>query len=199
MTYTLDDQRQEFKERRFVAMPIAGMIMWALLIVTGSVLNEQAASLAIFIGTGCIVYLGLFVSRFTGENLMKKGRRKNAFDMMFMAAVVQALLVFSIAIPFFLIEPSSLPLSVGILTGLMWVPLSWAIEHWVGLFHTLVRTVSIVLLWYLFPELRFVLIPIAIVVVYGVTIAILEVRWRSLNGSTQGRTEQSDGKDECTG
>lgn len=180
MTVTLDDQRQEFKKRRFIAMPIAGMIVWSLLIVSGAVLNEQAASLAMFIGTGCIVYLGLFVSRFTGEKLMEKGRKKNAFDMMFLAAVVQALLVFSIAIPFFLVEPSSLPLSVGILTGLMWVSWSWAIEHWVGLFHSLVRTVAIVLLWYLFPELRFVVIAIAIVVVYGVTIAILEVRWRTL-------------------
>lgn len=38
-----------------------------------------------------------------------------------------------------LIEPTSLPLSVGILAGLMSVPFSGWIEHWVGLFHAYSR------------------------------------------------------------
>ncbi len=71
---------------------------------------------------------------------------------------------------------TSLPLTVGILTGLMWLPLSWIIDHWIGLFHTITRTVSILLLWYLFPEERFIYIPIAIVVIYSISIIILQKR-----------------------
>jgi hypothetical protein len=38
--------------------------------------------------------------------------------------------------------------------------------------------------WYLAPDHRFVVIPAVIVGVYGVTIIILEQRWRALSRST---------------
>src|SRR5690606_7933317 len=91
----------------------------------------------------------------------------------FFFTVGQSLLVYSIAIPFFLVDYSSLPLTVGILTGLMWLPLTWIIDHWVGAFHAIVRTVIVLVLWYLVPEYRFVVIPFAIVVVYIITITII--------------------------
>ena len=86
-----------------------------------------------------------------------------------------AVLVYSIAIPFFLIEPTSLPLSVGILAGLMWRPFSALIGHWVGYFHGLTRTVLIVGAWYACPDARarFTLIHAIVVAVYLLTIAIL--------------------------
>lgn len=183
MENSLDFQRAEYLKRRFTAMPIAGAIVWFVLIFTGLFLEITGASLAIFFGTGIIVYLGIFISRFTGENFTDRDRPKNDFDMMFYATTFQALLVYSIAIPFFLIEPSSLPLSVGILSGLMWIPLSWAISHWIGIFHAVVRTGLIVALWYVFPDWRYVTIPIAIVVVYAITLVVLEMRWREVNAA----------------
>jgi hypothetical protein len=59
-----------------------------------------------------------------------------------------SLAVFAIAIPFFNLDYTSLPLSVGILTGTMWIPFSWIIKHPVGLIHCIVRTLSIVVAWY---------------------------------------------------
>jgi len=88
-------------------------------------------------------------------------------------------LVFAIAIPCFMIEPTSLPLTVGILAGLMWIPFSWMIGHWIGLFHGIARTVLVLAAWYLFPQQRFVVIPAIIVAVYLVTIAVLAGRPRS--------------------
>lgn len=181
MTRTLEEQREEYKRRRFIAMPIAGMVMWALIGIAGAVLPEQVAALCLFIGTGSILYLGLFVSKFTGENYMDRSRPKNAFDSLFLQTVAMALLVFSIAIPFYMLVPSSLPLSVGILTGLMWLPLSWAIGHWVGIFHSVSRTLLIVLFWYLLPEYRFATIPAVIVVIYALTLVVLEKRYRRVN------------------
>ena len=96
-----------------------------------------------------------------------------------MLAVGSALLAYGIAIPFYMSEPTSLPLGVGVLTGLMWLPTAWLVGHWVGVFHGVVRTVGCVALWYLFPEQRFVVIPFLIVAVYGVTIVLLERRWRA--------------------
>ena len=88
---------------------------------------------------------------------------------------------FAIAVPFLRRDYTSLPLTVGILSGLMWVPFSWIIQHWVGLFHGIGRTALVTASWYLFPEARFVAIPAVIVAIYAVTIVILEMRWRRLH------------------
>jgi len=72
------------------------------------------------------------ISRFTGENFLDKNKPKNVFDSLFFYCVAMALLVYAIAIPFFRVDYTSLPLTVGILAGLMWVPLSWIIQHWSG-------------------------------------------------------------------
>jgi len=95
------------------------------------------------------------------------------------------LLVYAIAIPFFLKDYTSLPLTVGILSGLMWVPLSWIVQHWIGLFHGITRTLLVVAAWYLFPHARFVAIPAVIVGIYLITIFVLERRWREINGAAQ--------------
>jgi hypothetical protein len=176
---SLDLQREEFADRRFLAMPIAGAIAWAVVGIGSPFLSTFWACMLIFAATGLIAYLGMFISRFTGENFLDRSRPKNAFDALFFHGVGQAILVYSIAIPFFIVDPKSLPLTVGILTGLMWVPFSWIVRHWVGLFHSASRTAIVVALWYLLPQHRFVAIPFAIVAIYAVTIIVLENRWRA--------------------
>jgi len=170
---TLEEQRIEFKKGKFLATPIAGLLAWLIIGIAGLLVSAQTIVWVLFISTGSIVYLGMFISKFTGENFLDKEKPKNEFDKLFFFTVGQAVLVYSIAIPFFLIDYSSLPLTVGILTGLMWLPFSWIINHWVGIFHALVRTILILVLWYLFPEYRFVTIPFAIVLIYAVTIIVL--------------------------
>ncbi len=179
-TRSLDEQRDEFSRRRFLAMPLAGSIAWLVVGVAGACLTPLYAVWALFIATGCIAYLGILLSRFTGENFLDRARPKNAFDSLFMLSVLMALLVYAIAIPFFLRDYTSLPLSVGILTGLMWLPLSWIIRHWIGIAHGFGRTVLVLAAWYLFPQQRFVVIPALIVLIYVFTMLVLETRWRRL-------------------
>lgn len=179
-TQTLEQHREEFSQRRFLAVPLAGTLCWLVAGVINFFVSEQVAALVIFIATGSIVYVGMLLSRLTGEDFFRKSKPKNPFDALFIRCVAMAILVYSIGIPFFMIEPRSLPLSVGILTGLMWLPFSWIIQHWVGTFHTLSRIVLILATWYLFPQHSFVLVPAAIVLVYAITIYTLEMRWRKL-------------------
>jgi hypothetical protein len=175
-TATLEDQLTEFSRSRFLAMPIAGAIAWTFIGIAGAFFPVSQAALALFVGTGTIFYLGLLIARFTGEDLLGKKRKSNFFDRLFLLTVTMAVLVYAIAIPFFLIDRTSLPLSVGILTGLMWIPFSGIIQHWVGIFHGLARTALIVAAWYLFPDRRFVVIPAVIVGIYLITIYILAKR-----------------------
>ncbi|SEI39091.1 hypothetical protein SAMN04487995_0318 [Dyadobacter koreensis] len=173
LTRTLEEQKEEFKRAKLLATPIAGLIAWFIVGVGGIFLSSTGKVWVLFLATGSIVYLGMFVSKFTGENFLDKTRPKNTFDILFLFSAGQAILVYAIAIPFFLVDYSSLPLTVGILTGLMWLPLTWIIEHWVGAFHAVARTIVVLTLWYLLPQHRFVAIPFAIVVIYIVTILIL--------------------------
>jgi hypothetical protein len=173
---TLEQQRQEFSKGPFLATPLSGLVAWLLVAISGMFFSDRVTVWVLFIATGSIVYLALFISKFTGENFLDKNKTKNVFDGLFFFTVAQAVLTYAIAIPFFLIDYTSLPLSVGILTGTMWLPFSWIIQHWIGIVHAIARTVSIVILWYLFPDLRFVVIPLAIVLIYVVTLVILKNR-----------------------
>ena len=181
LTTSLDEQQQAFLHRPFLAMPIAGAVIWALIGLVGAFSLLYVAVWAVFIGTGMIFYLGLLFARMTGEDLLGRQKDSPFFDRLFMHTVVMAVMVYAIAIPFFLIEPTSLPMTVGILTGLMWIPLSPMIQHWVGLFHGVSRTLLVVLAWYLFPDHRFVSIPFIIVAIYLVSIAALKTRVKKLS------------------
>lgn len=173
---SLEAQRIAFSNKKFIATPLSGLIVWTIIGFSGLFFSDYITVWTLFIGTGSIVYMGLFLSKFTGENFLDKSKPKNEFDTLFLYGVTQAVLVYAIAIPFFLIDYTSLPMSVGILTGLMWLPFSWIIKHWVGIFHTLLRTVVVLLLWYIFPDQRFVAIPFAIVLIYILTFIIFYFR-----------------------
>ena len=177
----LDEQRREFAQRRGLAMPLAGMVAWGVVGVGGVFLPPAPEVWLLFGATGSILVLGIFFSRFTGENFLDKQRPKNVFDGLFLHTVAMAVLVYAVAIPFFQENYTSLPLSVGILSGLMWLPFSWIIGHWVGAFHTLARTTLITAVWYVFPHTRFIVVPAVIVAVYAVTIIVPEVRWRRIH------------------
>jgi len=175
---TLDEQRLEFVHGRYLAMPIAGTIVWTIVGIAGAALPIGLASWVLFIATGSTFGVGILVARVIDEDLLGKNRASNWFDTLFFHTVMMAWLVFAIAIPFFMIEPTSLPLTVGVLAGLMWIPFSWMIGHWIGLFHGIARTVLVLAAWYLFPTQRFVAIPAVIVVIYLITIAVLLKRSR---------------------
>ena len=178
---SIDQQLAEFRSRKFYATPIAGAIAWAFIGVCGLASSSLFVnSMAVFVGTGSIFYLALLVARFTGEDLLGRNRPKNLFDKLFLLTVAQAVAVYAIAIPFFLVEKTTLPMTVGILTALMWIPFSGLVGHWVGIFHAVTRTILVLFLWYAFPEFRFVAIPLAIVLIYLATIAILVKRYHSL-------------------
>ena len=175
---SLEEQRVEFSQSRLLAMPIAGTIAWTIIGILGAFVPVGLAAWILFICTGMIFGLGLFIARFVGEDLLGKTRDNNEFDQLFFQTVLMSWLVFAIAIPFFMIEPTSLPLSVGILAGLMWLPLSWIIRHWVGMFHAFTRTALVTVAWFVFPDQRFVIIPAIIVGIYLITIYVLATRER---------------------
>ena len=176
-TMTLEQQRAAFNSHRFLAMPLSGAICWGIVGLVSPFLNGFQASWLLFIAIGSIFYLATFINKLTGESFFRP--EKNAFDRLFFAGLIQANLAWALAIPYFIEDHRSITLTVGILSGTMWMPFSWIIQHWIGYFHAIVRTVLIVAGWYLFPEHHFQAVPAVIVGLYVVTIAVLESRWRA--------------------
>ena len=179
----LEQQREDFKKNRFIAMPLAGTVVWALLGISAPFVSELTITWLLYIGTGAIFYLGAGLSYLTGERFFAKKEAKNSFDRLFFVGMIMSLMVFAIALPVAAIDHTTVPLSIGILAGLMWMPLSWAIEHWIGYFHTLTRTFGIVAAWYLFPDARVEAISAVIVAVYIVSLIILERRFQSIKSN----------------
>jgi hypothetical protein len=178
---SLEAYRSEFATNRFLAMPMAGMLAWAVIGIASPWLSATGKVWLLFVATGSIFYLGLLISKLTGEDLLGRQRPKNPFDGLFMASVLSAWLVFAIAIPFMQADYTSLPLTVGILAGLMWLPFSWIINHWIGYFHGIARTILLLAAWYLWPDQRFVILPAIIVLIYLITLFVLTKRHRHLN------------------
>jgi len=177
---SLEQQREDFANRPFLAMPTAGLIAWLAVAIAGATLPPAGQVWALYIATGSIFGIGVLIAPLFGEDLLGRHRPRNEFDGLFMSTVVSAWLVFAIAIPFVQRDHTSLPLTVGILAGLMWLPFSWIIRHWIGVFHGIVRTLALLAAWYLFPTGRFVVLPLVIVAMYVITLAVLARRARTL-------------------
>ena len=144
----------------------------------GYFLPVRQAAIVLFVATGMIVYLAMFISRFTGEKFPDGSRPMNRFDSLALHTLGMSFLGYAVAIPFFLADRTSLPLTVGVLTGLTWVPISWIVRHWIGIAHAVTRTGAVLAAWYLWPAHRYVVIPAVIVLLYALAIVILVNRAR---------------------
>ena len=152
---TLAELRLHFSRQRPIAVPIAGAICWAVAGVFGAVLPVSSASIAMFVCVGMIFPLSLLVGRVVHENVMA---RDQLSDLLF-KSIMAASLFWAVVIPFYIVDRSSVPLTLGIIFGMPWMILGWIIRHWIGAFHAIARTVLIVVAWFSFPEYRFVAIP----------------------------------------
>ncbi|QBF84315.1 hypothetical protein EXU30_17765 [Shewanella maritima] len=179
-TKSLEQYREEYKQKKLITMPIAGAIVWLALGITALFVPVKNMVLPVYIGTGCIFYLALFISRFTGEKLLMKKEERNPFDTLFLYTLGMSWCAFAVAIPFGLENYTAVPMAIGIVSGLMWLPISWSLEHNVGIIHTLLRTALIVIAWYVFPEQRFVVIPFGIVLVYAISLYQLLSRYQQV-------------------
>ncbi|MFB2648347.1 DUF7010 family protein [Shewanella mangrovisoli] len=176
---SLDQQLIEYRQKRALAMPLSGMMVWGLLFILSFILPASQMVMATFIGTGSIVYLAMGVSRLTGENIsFKKSTERNWFETVFLAAVGMSFLTFSISIPFFMENYLALPFALAVQTGLMWLVFGVLAAQKVAIVHAIVRTVACVVAFMLWPELSFQLQPLIVVVCYGFSIPLMERRWK---------------------
>ena len=172
---TLAELRADFLRsgNRFLAMPSAGAVAWLAAGCFGVMLPEGRSDVALAICCALITPLAFVFARFFDEELVGGA---NDLGRLMGRSMLLTNLFWAVAVPFWWLDHSSLPLTAGIILGLQWIVLGWIIQHWIGLAHAVTRTLLVVAAWCLFPEHRFVAVPAVIVALYALAIVVLANR-----------------------
>jgi hypothetical protein len=176
MTSEFADQLSTERERLAllagggIAAPAAGAIYWAALFVLGLYATPTTWCLVAFVTSGLMFPLALLLQRPTRSNMMVKDSPvANAG----MVGFVNVAVGWAITIPAFHTNPQLVPLTLGIGMSLHFASIGWSFGSRVLMFHPLVRALVLVVLWYALPAHRFTAMPLAIALIYLVTIALL--------------------------
>ncbi|WP_448556832.1 DUF7010 family protein [Thalassotalea montiporae] len=166
---TLDDYRSEFEQssNRSVSMPIAGTIIWGVIALLSTQFDQAIAVYILLFATGGIFPLALMISKLRKENLVSS---TNPLAKLMGLCVLMVNLLWAVHIPLLLNAPEFVPMTLGIGLGLHWVVYSWIVQHPVGVIHAVLRTIIILLVWYIFPNHGLLAISCAVVFVYLVSI-----------------------------
>ncbi len=151
-------------------MPIAGAIVWLIVATVSTQVSERSGVLILIFGTGAIFPIALLIARVRGEALITS---QNPLAKLMGLCILMVNLLWAVHIPLFLYAPGFVPLSLGIGLGLHWVVFSWIVQHPVGIIHAVLRTILVVLAWFVFPEHRLLAIGLLIVSVYAISIGQL--------------------------
>ena len=166
---TLDEYRKDFEAlvNRSVSLPIAGAIVWLTVALLSIKVPEKTGALILLFASGAIFPIGLAVAQIRGETLISS---QNPLAKLMGYCVLMVNLLWAIHFPLFIYAPEFVPLSVGIGLGLHWVVYSWVVKHPVGIVHSILRTILILLVWFAFPDQRLLAIGLVIVLVYCISI-----------------------------
>jgi hypothetical protein len=177
---TLDDYRNEFEKssNRSVSMPIAGIIVWGLVALLSTQFNENISVYILLFATGGIFPIALIIAKIRKENLVSSS---NPLAKLMGLCILMVNLLWAVHIPLLLNAPEFVPLSLGIGLGLHWVVYSWIINHPVGIIHAVLRSILIVVAWYLFPNDGLLAISCVIVLTY--LISIYQMLTRSVHST----------------
>lgn len=172
---TLTQLRADFdvRSRGSLSMPLAGMVVWAVIGALGAMLAPKAAILALAFGTGAIFPLAMAIARLRGEQLIDND---NPLAKLMGASVLMVNLLWAVHIPLLMTAPQFVPLSLGIGLGLHWMVYSWIIAHPLGYRHAILRTIGLVAVWFAFPAHPVTASAAVVVAAYAITLAEMRAR-----------------------
>ncbi|WP_286232555.1 DUF7010 family protein [Thalassotalea sediminis] len=166
---SLDTLRTTFEQEtnRSISMPLSGAFVWLIVAILSTQFSEKTGLLILLFGSGTIFPIALLIAKYRHEAITSS---KNPLAKLMGMCALMVNLLWAVHIPLFIYAPEFITLSIGIGLGLHWVVYSWIIQHPLGLIHSILRTLLIVIVWYLFPEDRLFAVGITIVLVYMLSI-----------------------------
>jgi hypothetical protein len=150
-------------------MPLAGIIFWSVVAMSGRFLPAQQVAYLVGFGSGAIFPLALLIDRLRGRK-----RVANPDENPLLGMFLQSLVVVALLWPFVIIaavvsrSPDLVVLGGAILMGIVWIPYGWAADDPVGKRHAIARCISSYAAFVLVsPAYRTTAIAIVVLVCYG--------------------------------
>ena len=170
----LEKHRVFVEGRSGISLPAAGALYWTILGIAGFFLSDYQWCLAALFTSGLIFPLGMLLSKPLNANLFVDSPLTDIW----LPAFMPVFLSFGITIPAFYADMSLLPLCLAIAMSLHWSVFGWLYKKQIFLIHAIARTLIVVLIWFLLPDARFTLLPLAVGVIYMITFSWLLIRLR---------------------
>ena len=149
-----------------IALPAAGCIYWLALSIAGIYLTPKMWFLASAFSSGLIFPLGLLLAKPLKSNVMISTPLTSLTG----PALISMLMFWPLAIAGSSTNVSFFPLALAVGMGMHWPVIGWMYGKKVYLFHGVARALGATMLWYVFPDQRFVLIPAFVSIIYLITI-----------------------------
>ena len=175
LSSNLNHLRADFDKQagKSLALPAAGAIVWAAVGVAALFLSPRIATFAMIIGTGLIFPIGILLASLLRENLFTN---TNPLAKLMAMCVLMVNLLWAVHISLLFVEPTLIPLTLGISLGLHWIVFSWIIGHPVGTVHAVARTALVTIAWWLFPGYAVSAVAAAVVISYIYSVVVLRRR-----------------------
>jgi hypothetical protein len=152
-------------------VPLAGAVYWLGLAALGLFATGKTWTIWAFITSGAIFPLALLFAAITRVNFMKD---KTAVSSVLFPAFVSMFLFWPMAVAAFWDAVHIAPLILAIGMSIHWPVIGWSYGRtaiYTG--HALVRAVAVFAIWIAFPDQRYTLLPLAVAVVYLLTVAVI--------------------------
>jgi Family of unknown function (DUF7010) len=165
---SLSSLRVHFLATSTQSMPLAGILFWTLIAISGRVLPDAQVAYVVGFGSGAIFPLALLIDRVRGRQTAMSGSDNPLLGMFLRnLAVVVLLWPFVIIAASVAASPQLVVLGGAILMGIVWIPYGWADDDPVGLQHAVARCLlSYAAFLFAPPAYRTTAIAIGVVVCY---------------------------------
>jgi hypothetical protein len=149
-----------------ISLPAAGCIYWLALGIAGFYLKPQTWFIVSAFTSGLIFPLGLLLSKPLKTDI----KVPSPLNGLIAPALISMMMFWPLAIAGASSNVSFITLALAVGMGIHWPVIGWMYGRKVYLLHGVIRTIGATMLWYIFPEQRFVLIPVFVSLAYLITI-----------------------------
>ncbi len=147
-----------------------GILFWGLMWIFHFFLPENVLTLAYLFGIGVIFPLSILVGKLIGVNMLDSSNPLNKLAGLFGAL---QLLFAPLVVMVYLYEPMWIPFAIGVLTGAHFLPFYGLYNSPAYLFLSIATVLVATVFGIFFIENTFAVTPLAIMVVYVITMILL--------------------------
>jgi hypothetical protein len=154
-------------------IPLAGAVYWLGLAVLGWYVDGKQWVFWAFVTSGAIFPLALLFAALARNNFMKD---KSVVGSVLFPAFASMFLFWPIAIAAFWDAVDIAPLALAIGMSIHWPVIGWSYGQtaiYTG--HALVRAIAVFTIWIALPDQRYTTLPLAVALVYLLTVAVILV------------------------